>query len=35
MQHAAKRLREQAKTAYSLLQMSEAEQNHRFAHQEL
>ena len=35
MQHAIKRLREQAKTAYSLLQMSEVEENHRFGHSEL
>ena len=35
MQLGIKRIREQAKTAYSLLQMSEVEENHRFSHNEL
>lgn len=35
MQNGIQRLREQAKTAYSLLQMSEVEETHRFGHVEL
>ena len=35
MQLGIKRIREQAKTAYSLLQMSEVEENHKFGHSEL
>lgn len=35
LQHAIQRLKEQAKTAYSLLQVSEVEMNHRFEHSEL
>ena len=35
MQHGIERIRQQAKTAYSLLQMSEVEETHRFGHGEL
>ena len=35
LQHTIDRLKEQAKTAYSLLEVSEVEMNHRFEHDEL